>query len=50
MDWKQLLGYISGSVEEDLLPRIEYGEHADAGDSDLLTTPYMTLEITSTRS
>jgi hypothetical protein len=24
MDWKQLLVYISGSVEEDLLLRIEY--------------------------
>jgi putative transposase len=24
MDWKQLLAYISGSVEEELLLRIEY--------------------------
>jgi hypothetical protein len=24
MDWKQLLVYITGSVEEDLLLRIEY--------------------------
>jgi hypothetical protein len=24
MDWKQLLAYISGSVEEELLLRLEY--------------------------
>jgi hypothetical protein len=25
MDWKHLLAYITGSVDEELLPRNEYG-------------------------